>query len=193
MRVASGPDPPGSSRCVFERRKRRFLAYTFPSRSPYPRRLAVPTRHGFVRAAPTHPGTSRGRLPSASQSCCDRTTVQVSHLHSINKRLTAHRRSDAAHDLGACDPIAAKSGLGRHSGRSARRKHQAVRASGAVGLRGTRFSVRSGQRRRSSRHMAWYGHPLCGCPDDLPNGTPGLSRLQHRADRVGHDHGIPLF
>jgi hypothetical protein len=29
---------------------------------------------------------------SFSQSCCDRTTVQVSHLYSINKRLTAHRR-----------------------------------------------------------------------------------------------------
>jgi hypothetical protein len=72
--------------------ERRFLAYTFPPRSPHPRRLAVPTRHGFVRAAPTRPGTSRGRLPSASQSCCDRTTVQVSHLNSINKRLTAHRR-----------------------------------------------------------------------------------------------------
>ena len=96
MRVASGPDPPGSSRCVFERRRRRFLAYAFPPRSPHPRRPAVPARHGFVRAAPTCPGTSRGRLPSASQSCCDRTTVQVSHLYSINKRLTAHRRNDAS-------------------------------------------------------------------------------------------------
>ena len=52
--------------------ERRFLAYAFPSRSPHPRRLAVPARHGFVRAAPTHPGTSRDRLPSASPSCCDR-------------------------------------------------------------------------------------------------------------------------
>ena len=34
--------------------ERRFLAYAFPSRSPHPRRLAVPTRHGFVRAA-CHP------------------------------------------------------------------------------------------------------------------------------------------
>jgi hypothetical protein len=100
VRVASGPDPPGSSRCVFERRKRRFLAYAFPPRSPHPRRLAVPARHGFVSAAPAHPGTSRGRLPSASQSCCDRTTVQVSHLNSINKRLTAHRRKDAHGERG---------------------------------------------------------------------------------------------
>ena len=34
--------------------ERRFLAYAFPPRSPHPRRLAVPTRHGFVRAA-CHP------------------------------------------------------------------------------------------------------------------------------------------
>ena len=54
-------------------------------------------RHVMALSGPlaTHPGTSRDRLPSASQSCCDRTTVQVSHLHSINKRLTAHRRYDA--------------------------------------------------------------------------------------------------
>lgn len=39
--------------------ERRFLAYTFPPRSPHPRRLAVPTRHGFVRAA-CHPS---GHLP----------------------------------------------------------------------------------------------------------------------------------
>ena len=54
-------------------------------------------RHVMALSGPlaTHPGTSRDRLPSASQSCCDRTTVQVSHLSSINKRLTAHRRKDA--------------------------------------------------------------------------------------------------
>ena len=34
--------------------ERRFLAYAFPPRSPHPRRLAVPTRHGFVGAA-CHP------------------------------------------------------------------------------------------------------------------------------------------
>jgi hypothetical protein len=32
----------------------------------------VLTRPGFVRAAPTHPGTSRSRLPSAPPPCCDR-------------------------------------------------------------------------------------------------------------------------
>ena len=66
MRVASGPHPPGSSRCVFERRKRRFLAYAFPPRSPHPHRLAVPARHGFCRGrlppAPTPPGTGCPQL-----------------------------------------------------------------------------------------------------------------------------------
>ena len=68
----------------------RFLTYSSPSRSPNPRHLTVLTRPGFVRAAPTLPGTPRIRLPSATSTCCDRPTVQVSHLHSINKRLTAH-------------------------------------------------------------------------------------------------------
>ena len=94
--IVTARSPPQDHRWIrVKRRKRRFLAYAFPPRSPHPHRLAVPARHGFVRAAPTRPDTSRGRLPSASQSCCDRTTVQVSHLYSINKRLTAHRRSDA--------------------------------------------------------------------------------------------------
>jgi hypothetical protein len=38
----------------FEGRKRRFLAYSFSSRSPNPRHLAVLTRLGFVGAA-CHP------------------------------------------------------------------------------------------------------------------------------------------
>ncbi len=45
---------------------------------------------GLVRAAPTHPGTSRNRLPSASTPCCDRAQVQAFHLHSNRQRLTAH-------------------------------------------------------------------------------------------------------
>ena len=52
--------------------KRRFLAYSSPSRSPDPHHLAVLTRPGFVRAAPTLPGNTRIRLPSAPPSCCDR-------------------------------------------------------------------------------------------------------------------------
>jgi hypothetical protein len=91
VRVASGPYPPGSSRCDLEGRKRRFLTYAFPPRSPGPHHLAVLTRPGFVGAAcHPNPGISQARLPPASQSCCDRTTVEVSHLHSINVHFTAH-------------------------------------------------------------------------------------------------------
>ena len=100
---------PGSSRRVGKRRdaprpaqirqvragvevkdvKRRFLAYSFPPRSPDPPHLAVLARPGFVRAAPALPGTTRIRLPSASPPCCDRTAAKVSHLHSNRQRLTA--------------------------------------------------------------------------------------------------------
>jgi hypothetical protein len=52
----------------------------------------VLTHPGFVRAAPTLPGTSRIRLPSASPSRCDDQAVQVSHLHSNN---SASRRTKA--------------------------------------------------------------------------------------------------
>lgn len=54
VRTAPGPYPPGLSRYTLERRKRRFLAYSFPSRSPGPHHLAVLARPGFVRAA-CHP------------------------------------------------------------------------------------------------------------------------------------------
>lgn len=46
-----GPYPPDLSRCKMKGRKRRFLSYSFPSRSPDPHHLAVLTRPGFVRAA----------------------------------------------------------------------------------------------------------------------------------------------
>jgi len=58
-----------------------FLAYSSRSRSPDPRHLAVLTHPGFVRAAPTLPGNSRIRLPSAPQDRCDGPAMQVSHLH----------------------------------------------------------------------------------------------------------------
>lgn len=69
--------------------KRRFLAYSFPPRSPGPHHLVVLARPGFVRAAPALPGTTRIRLPSASPPCCDRTEAKVSHLHSKPQRLVA--------------------------------------------------------------------------------------------------------
>src|SRR5262249_23530391 len=67
----------------------RFLAYSFPPRSPDPHHLAVLTRPGFVGAAPALPGTTRTRLPPASPPCCDKTAAKVSHLHSNRQRLTA--------------------------------------------------------------------------------------------------------
>jgi hypothetical protein len=65
-RTASSPDPPGSSWRALRRRRRRFLAYSFPSRSPDPHHLAVLARPGIVGAASTLPGTSRLGLPPAS-------------------------------------------------------------------------------------------------------------------------------
>ena len=50
------------------------------------------TRHGVVRAAPTDPGTSRVRLPPASPPSYDWAAAKVYHLHTINKRLTAHHK-----------------------------------------------------------------------------------------------------
>lgn len=94
VRTASGPDPPGSSRCRFKRRK-----YAGSSRTPLHHARRTRTiwqcwiRPGFVRAAPTLPGTTRIRLPSASPPCCDRTAAQVFHLRSNQQRLTAQTRS----------------------------------------------------------------------------------------------------
>ena len=56
-----GPYPPDLSRCKMKGRKRRFLAYSFPPRSPDPHHLAVLARPGFVRAASLPPGTTRVR------------------------------------------------------------------------------------------------------------------------------------
>ena len=97
---------------------RRFLAYSSPSRSPDPNHLAVLARPGFVRAAPTLPGTTRIRLPPASPPCCDRTAAKVSHLHSNQQRLTAHPRSPdtfATLQLGNQQPIKIVSEMMGHS------------------------------------------------------------------------------
>ena len=60
-------------------RQRWFLAYTFSSCLPDPARLAVPTRPGVVRAAPTLACVSTLRLPSASPACCDRPAAGPFH------------------------------------------------------------------------------------------------------------------
>jgi len=73
VRVASGPYPPGSSRCDLEGRKHRFLTYAFPPRSPGPHHLAVLTRPGFVGAAchpnpaSPRPGCPQLRSPAATE------------------------------------------------------------------------------------------------------------------------------
>ena len=77
-------------RQAFKGRRTWFLSYSSPSRSPDPHHLAVLTRPGFVRAAPTHPGTSRGRLPSASPPCCDRVSGEGLSPPLEQQRLTAH-------------------------------------------------------------------------------------------------------
>ncbi len=84
-----------------EGRKRRFLAYSSPSRSPDPRHLAVLTRPGFVRAAPTLPGVSRVRLRSAPTGLLRQPSEEVSHV----------LRSSAPH--GAPAPRGANRNLGR--------------------------------------------------------------------------------
>ena len=93
VRTAPGPYPPDSSRRRIKGRKRRFLAYSSPSRSPDPHHLAVLARPGFVRAAPTLPGTSRIRLPSAPPPCCDRASGEGLSPPLEQQRLTAHRGS----------------------------------------------------------------------------------------------------
>ena len=53
-----------------------------------------------VRAAPTLPGASRVRLPSAASPCCDTTAMKVSHLHSSCQLLTAHVGPDSGEEAG---------------------------------------------------------------------------------------------
>src|SRR4051794_34956795 len=66
VRAAPGPDPPDFEPVSHKGGvTHRFLAYSSPSRLPDPDHLAVLARPGFVRAAPTLPGTTRIRLPSA--------------------------------------------------------------------------------------------------------------------------------
>ena len=62
----------------------RFLAYTFPSRSPDPAHPAVLDRSDFVAAAPTFPGDPRIRLPPASLDRYDGQETKAFHLHPTN-------------------------------------------------------------------------------------------------------------
>jgi hypothetical protein len=78
--------------------KRRFLAYSFPPRSPDPHHLAVLARPGFVRAAPALPAATRTRLPSATATCYDRPQAKVFHLHSNHS--ASRRKLDVRQSLG---------------------------------------------------------------------------------------------
>jgi hypothetical protein len=82
---------------------RRFLAYSSPSRSPDPHHLAVLARPGFVRAAPTLPGTTRIRLPS-STALLRQEQRRRSHLHSN------HSASRRTHDLRHTENTLAETG-----------------------------------------------------------------------------------
>jgi hypothetical protein len=77
--------------------KRRFLAYSFPPRSPGPPHLAVLGRPGFVRAAPTLPAATRIRLPPATATCCDRPQAKVFHPRSNHS--ASRRKLDLRHTL----------------------------------------------------------------------------------------------
>jgi hypothetical protein len=77
--------------------KRRFLAYSFPPRSPDPHHLAVLARPGFVRAAPALPAATRTRLPSATATCYDRPPAKVFHLHSNHS--ASRRKLDGRQSL----------------------------------------------------------------------------------------------
>jgi hypothetical protein len=97
-------DRPRSARFESARRLRSFthwfLSYTFSSRSPNPRRLAVPTRPGFVRTASALTGVPRIRLSSASPGCCDspaaRSFTPLGFI-ALRGARTDHRTGDEDH------------------------------------------------------------------------------------------------
>jgi hypothetical protein len=66
-----------------EASRSRFLACTFPLRSPHPAHPAVPGRRDFAEAAPTLPGDPQVRLPPASPRRCDGKAMAVLHLHPV--------------------------------------------------------------------------------------------------------------
>src|ERR1017187_9148739 len=74
VRTAIQPLSAGFELAVIQEAYRsRFLAYTFPSRSPRPAHPAVPGRRDFVEAAPALPGDPRSEVgPRARCRCCYR-------------------------------------------------------------------------------------------------------------------------
>ena len=106
VRVASGPYPPDSSRCDLEGRKRRFLTYAFPPRSPGPHHLAVLTRPGFVGAAchpnpaSPRPGCPQLRSPAATEPRSRSLTSTQSMCTSRRTRSCSHSASPARDSCG---------------------------------------------------------------------------------------------
>jgi hypothetical protein len=80
--IRSGPS--------FEGRKRRFLAYSFPSRSPNPRHLAVLTRPSFVGAACHPPRRHPGRAAPSSTPLLRQDGGEGLSPPLNTQRLTAH-------------------------------------------------------------------------------------------------------
>lgn len=68
----------------------RFLAYTFPSRSPRPTSPALPGRRDYVEAAPTLPNNPWIGLPPASPPATTTKRGTVFHLHPQQQHLVAH-------------------------------------------------------------------------------------------------------
>lgn len=93
IRTASGPDPPGSSRCPFERRKtpvpRVLLSITLAGPAPSGSTGHVPALSGPLSPSPSSPGSG---CPQLQPRCCDSEQVQVFHLHSNQQRLTAQTK-----------------------------------------------------------------------------------------------------
>jgi len=78
----------------WEALRHRFLTCSFRSRSPDPHHLAVLARPGFVRAAPSLPGTSRISLPSAPAGPLRRPDGGGLSPPLKPQRLTAHEARD---------------------------------------------------------------------------------------------------
>ena len=97
-RTALGPHPPGSSRSSLERRKRRFLAYSFPSRSPDPHHLAVLTRPDFVGAACRphrhHPDRTAPSFTALLRQDQQRRSRTPSRIHSASRRTQRRLKID---------------------------------------------------------------------------------------------------
>jgi hypothetical protein len=93
-RTALGPHPPDSSRSSLERRKRRFLAYSFPSRSPDPHHLAVLARSDFVGAAchphRHHPDWAAPSFTVLLRQDRQRRSHTSPRIHSASRRTRRH-------------------------------------------------------------------------------------------------------